>query len=116
MASLDAAWETYIARHQEAKLLIHTMRNCRPAATKDPNRFLVTVESQPQVETLRGSMYDILQAIHSQLANDLITIDIDINLGEGAPETWSEREVYAHMLEKHPAIRHLAKSLRLTLD
>ncbi len=115
-ASLDAAWETYIARHQEAKLLIHTMRNCRPAATQQPHRYLVTVESQPQLETLHGAMYDILQAIHSQLANDLITIDLDINQGEGSPQTWSEREVYARMLEERPAMRRLAQTLRLTLD
>ena len=114
--SLDAAWETYIARHPEAKLLIHTMRNCRPAKSDTPDKYIVTVESQPQMETMHNAMPDILQAIRMQLANDMITIDLDLNEGEGSPQTWSEREVFARMLEERPAMRRLAQSLKLTLD
>jgi len=114
--ALDAAWETYIARHPEAKLLIHTMRNCRPAKSNTPDRYIVTVESQPQMETMHNAMPDILQYIRAQLANDMITMDLDINEGEGSPQTWSEREVFARMIEDRPAMRRLTQMLKLSLD
>jgi DNA polymerase-3 subunit gamma/tau len=114
--ALDAVWQTYIARHPEAKLLIHTMQHCRPVATATQHLFRVTVESTPQLETMTVSLPDILKYVRAQLANDNISIEFYVNQGKGSMETWSEREIYAYMLEKHPCVRRLANTLRLKLD
>ncbi len=112
--ALDVAWESYIAAHPEAMVLIHTMNQCRPQR-REPDDYIVVVESQPQLATLRDAMPALLDHIHNCLANDNVTIDVAINEGEGSPQTWTEREIFTHLLDTNPSIKALAADLQLTL-
>lgn len=112
--ALDVAWESYIAAHPEAMVLIHTMNQCRPRR-REQDSYIVVVESQPQLATMRDAMPALLDHIHNCLANDSVTIEVAINEGEGSPQTWTEREIFAHLLDTNPSIKALTADLHLTL-
>lgn len=113
--ALDGAWQSYIAGHPEAQVLIHTMQTCRPRRI-EPDVYMVMVESQIQMQQLNDALPVLLRHIHNQLANDNIQLRLAVNEGEGSPMTWTDGEVFAHLLEKNPSIKALADQLKLTIE
>lgn len=113
--ALDGAWQSYIAGHPEAQVLIHTMQTCRPRRL-EPDLYLVMVESQIQLDQLHDALPVLLAHIHNQLANDNIKLRLAVNEGEGSPLTWTDGEVFAHILESNPAVKALTEQLKLTLE
>ncbi len=113
--ALDTVWETYINGHPKAHILVNTMRTARPQRIEN-DRFSITVENPGQLDLMEQAMPDILKYIHDALANDLITISVNVNTGESAPYTWSERDVLARMVETTPMLKKFIEDFKLTLS
>lgn len=114
-AFVEAAWEAYIVRNPQAHLLIHTMQASRPIHIEE-NRYVLKLESQAQYDVIYGAMPELMAHMHNSLSNDLFTIELVIDEGEGSPLTWTDREVYQHMLQKSASVRSLVDNLKLTLE
>lgn len=112
--AIDTAWETYIASHPTAHILINTMRTARPRRIQD-NRFVIMVENPEQVNQMNHAMPDILKYLSDKLLNDHITIEIEINQGESSPRVWNSREVLAHMVQDTPHMREFIERFNLSL-
>lgn len=112
--AIDAAWETYIASHPTAHILINTMRTARPRRIQD-SRFVIMVENPEQVNQMNYAMPDILEYLSDKLSNDHITIEIEINQGESSPRVWNSREVLAHMIQDTPHMREFIDRFNLSL-
>lgn len=112
--AIDAAWETYIASHPTAHILINTMRAARPRRIQD-SRFVIMVENPEQVNQMNYAMPDILEYLSDKLSNDHITIEIEINQGESSPRVWNSREVLAHMIQDTPHMREFIDRFNLSL-
>lgn len=113
--ALDTVWETYINGHPTAHILVNTMRTARPQRIEN-DRFSITVENPGQFDLMMQNIPDILRYIHDALDNDLITISVNVNEGESAPYTWSERDVLAHMVETTPILKKFIEDFKLTLS
>lgn len=109
-------WESYAAARPTAHLLANTMRQSRPKRQND-NAFVfdLVVENQAQVDVMNQEMPSLLPHLRNSLANDLITFEIHINEGASMPTAWSDRELLAHIVDRHPYAAQFIKDFKLTL-
>ena len=113
--ALDTVWQTYIASHPTAHILVNTMRTARPQRIEG-TRFVITVENKGQVDLMNDSMPNILSYLADQLSNDFITFEIVENEGESSPYVWNQREVYTHIVQKAPHMQEFIKRFELSLS
>lgn len=112
--ALMDAWKAFADANPHAHILVNTMRACRPEPAAG-DTFTVTVENEMQRDTMHNAMPALLQTVHDRLSNDNITFNVEINQGESAPYTWNERDLLAHMVESHPALKDFITDLKLKL-
>ncbi|MDE7407610.1 MAG: DNA polymerase III subunit gamma/tau, partial [Muribaculaceae bacterium] len=74
-ALVEAAWQSYITRHPQAHLLIHTMQASHPARI-EANRYVIKLESQAQYDVISGAMPDLMTHMRNSIVNDLFTIEL----------------------------------------
>ena len=111
--ALDTVWQTYIASHPTAHILVNTMRTARPQRIEG-NRFVITVENKGQVDLMNDSMPNIISYLADQLSNDFITFEVVENEGVSSPYVWNTREVYAFIAQK-PHMQDFIKRFELSL-
>ena len=111
--ALDTVWQTYIASHPTAHILVNTMRTARPQRIEG-NRFVITVENKGQVDLMNDSMPNIISYLADQLSNDFITFEVVENEGVSSPYVWNTREVYAYIAQK-PHMQDFIKRFELSL-
>ena len=115
-AALLSLWESYAAARPTAHLLVNTMRQSPPAPRAgEPCLFDVTVENQAQVDVLEQELPTLLPFLRDSLRNDTLSLEIHINQGASMPSAWNDRELLAHIVEKHPYAAQFIKDFNLTL-
>jgi len=114
-AELQRLWREFMNGHERERLLYHAMRASEPVAAGD-DRYTVTVENQVQLEKIQEALPAIYAMLRDGLRNDNITIDIQVNAGEGKPATWSDRQIQQHLYATNPVLAELARVLKFTLE
>lgn len=90
------------------------MRAGRPSLISGHD-YKMLVENEMQHATVGEAIPEILKYLRDTLANDHITLVIEINQGAASPHTWNERQVLAHMVENTPALRDFIDDFKLTI-
>lgn len=115
--AFDKAWKVFIDANPTQHIIINTMRAC-PPTRKDASstHFTMSVENTLQEDQMKDVMPTLLKHLHDALSNDNITIDFTVKDAKDSPMSWNQREVLAHIVDKHPGLRDLIDTLELKLD
>lgn len=108
------AWTGYMKEHPAEHILVNTMRASMPSHV-DGNVYRIIVENHGQTELMTERLTEIYQHMRNALSNDSWELQIEENLGEGSPLTWSDREVLADILKNNETVRKLVSEFQLTL-
>ncbi len=115
--AFEKAWKTFIDANPTQHIVINTMRAC-PPTRKDAasTHYTMSVENTLQEDQMKIAMPSLLKHLHDALANDNIAIEFSVKDAKDSPMSWNQREVLAHIVEKHPGVRDLIDTLELKLD
>ena len=113
---LHEIWQKYMDERPSEKRLINTMRTSKPTIGEDFCSLNAIVENELQRSLLEEEKERLLPYLCKNLENDFITLNISVNTGNGSPHTWTDREVFQHMLEKHPQMADFIKEMDLRLS
>ncbi len=114
--ALVSLWEEFAAARPTAHLLVNTMRQSAPRRrTEGECLFDVTVENQAQVDVMNETAPELLAFLRDRLNNDLITLEFHINQGASMPSAWNDRELLAHIVDRHPYAARFIADFKLTL-
>lgn len=111
---VNAAWDAFAAARPTERILINTMRACRPRRTGD-HTYDVALENDIQTAEFRNSMPALLAHIRDAIANDSFDITLSINTSGPAPTIWNDREILAHITSVSPEIVKLIDKFNLKL-
>ena len=110
-------WKAYIDANPTQHIIVNTMRACPPVRdTAGGTHFTMNVENNIQVEQMRSALPELLRQLHDALSNDTIAIDFTVADASDSPMSWNQREVLAHIVQRHPGIQNLIDTLGLALD
>ena len=110
-------WKAYIDANPTQHIIVNTMRACPPVRdTAGGTHFTMSVENNIQVELMRSVLPELLRQLHDALSNDTIAIDFTVADASDSPMSWNQREVLAHIVQRHPGIQNLIDTLGLALD
>ncbi len=115
--AFEKAWKAFIDANPTQHIVINTMRAC-PPMRKDAasTHYTMSVENTLQEDQMKNVMPSLLKHLHDALANDNIAIDFSVKDAKDSPMSWNQREVLAHIIDKHPGLRDLIDTLELKLD
>lgn len=113
-ADVTAAWERFIDNHPSEIILLTAMKKTQPART-DGDIFEITIDNHVQEAEINNRLAELYSEIRDALQNDNWQLKVNVDSGEGSPETWNDREVLAHALENNPAFRRLYDMFKLKL-
>ena len=114
--ALVSLWEEFAAARPTAHLLVNTMRQSAPRRrTEGECLFDVTVENQAQVDVMNETAPELLAFLRDRLNNDHISLEFHINQGASMPSAWNDRELLAHIVDRHPYAARFIADFKLTL-
>ncbi|MDE6644600.1 MAG: DNA polymerase III subunit gamma/tau [Muribaculaceae bacterium] len=113
---LHEVWQDYMDARPSEKRLVNTMRASMPKIGDDTTTLTIIVENELQRVMMEEEKSRLLPYLHKNLNNDFVTLNVEVNAGEGNPRTWTDREVYQHLLEKNPQMADFVKELDLRLS
>ncbi|MDE6542999.1 MAG: DNA polymerase III subunit gamma/tau [Muribaculaceae bacterium] len=113
---LHEVWQDYMDARPSEKRLVNTMRASMPKIGDDTTTLTIVVENELQRVMMEEEKSRLLPYLHKNLNNDFVTLNVEVNAGEGNPRTWTDREVYQHLLEKNPQMADFVKELDLRLS
>lgn len=113
---LHELWQAYMDARPTEKRLVNTMRASAPTIGDDMTTLTIVVENELQRTLMEEEKARLLPYLHKNLGNDFVTLNIEVNAGEGSPRTWTDREVYQHMLEQNPQMADFVKEMDLRLS
>ena len=113
---LREVWQGYMDARPSEKRLVNTMRASIPKIGDDTTSLTIVVENELQRAMMEEEKARLLPYLHKSLNNDFVTLNVEVNSGDGNPRTWTDREVYQHLLEKNPQMADFVKELDLRLS
>lgn len=111
---VNAAWDAYAAERPTERILINTMRACRPRSTGN-DTYDVALENDIQTAEFRNHLPGLLAHIRNAISNDSFNITLSLNESGPAPTIWNDREILAHITSVSPEIVKLIDKFNLKL-
>jgi hypothetical protein len=111
---VNAAWDAYAAARPTERILINTMRACRPRNMGN-DTYDVALENEIQTEEFRNRLVELLPYMRDAISNDNFNITLSINESGPAPTIWNDREILAHITSVSPEIVKLIDKFNLKL-
>lgn len=111
---VNAAWDAYAAERPTERILINTMRACRPRSTGN-DTYDVALENDIQTAEFRNHLPGLLAHIRNAISNDSFNITLSLNESGPAPTIWNDREILAHITSVSPEIVKLIDRFNLKL-
>ncbi len=111
---VNAAWDAYAAARPTERILINTMRACRPRNMGN-DTYDVALENEIQTAEFRNRLVELLPYMRDAISNDNFNITLSINESGPAPTIWNDREILAHITSVSPEIVKLIDKFNLKL-
>ena len=111
------AWDEYVDSNPESKIVINTMRVCRPTKVAD-NHYAIKTLSKVQQQMMLDNRPELLRFLADRLHNDSITLDVNVieNEDEAPPSTWRTAKVLERMKTDNPAFQDFIDELNLKVE
>jgi len=113
-AQVAEAWDAFAAARPRERILVNTMRACRPKNVGN-DTYDVALENDIQTAEFKNHLPDLLAHIRNAISNDNFNITLSINESGPAPTIWNDREILAHITSVSPAIVKLIDKFNLKL-
>lgn len=108
------AWNGLVALRRSEPLLYNAIRGKEPVEVGE-NCYAITLDNHIQEAEINSNIESIYSYIRDAISNDFWTLTINVDSGEGSPETWNDREVLTHILEESEPFARLYKLFKLKL-
>lgn len=109
------AWEAFMDAHPKEHVLCHAMRNGRPEK-REGRSYVMNVVNEAQMQTIGEWMPELIRFMRDRLANDHITLGVEIKEGETPRHVLNDRELLATLMEERPMLRTFVEGLKLRLS
>ena len=114
--ALVSLWEEFAAARPTAHLLVNTMRQSAPRRrTEGECLFDVTVENQAQVDVMNETPPEPPAFRRDSLNTHPNPLQSHNHPGPSRPSAWNDRELLAHIVDRHPYAARFIADFKLTL-
>ena len=93
---------------------VNTMQSCRPQLV-DPKNFVVSVDSQIQVDHINEHFHELMSFLQNALKNNQFSMQLRINQPGEKEIIFSPKDVLMKMIEKNPDIKNLYDTFDLEI-
>ena len=90
------------------------MQSCRPQLV-DPKNFVVSVDSQIQVDHINEHFHELMSFLQNALKNNQFFMQLRINQPGEKEIIFSPKDVLMKMIEKNPDIKNLYDTFDLEI-
>ncbi len=111
---LTAAWVEYTQTIPTEVVLVNTMKNCLPQLT-DEKTFVVSVDSQIQINLINENHPAILAFLQEKLQNNQFTMQLRLNEPGEKEILFSPQEILVKMIESNPDLKNLYDTFELEI-
>ncbi len=111
---LTAAWVEYTQTIPTEVVLVNTMQNCLPQLT-DEKTFVVSVDSQIQINLINENHPAILAFLQEKLHNNQFTMQLRLNEPGEKEILFSPQEILVKMIESNPDLKTLYDTFELEI-
>ncbi len=101
---LTAAWLAYTQTIPTEVVLVNTMKNCLPQLS-DEKTFIVSVDSQIQIDLINDNHISILTFLQEKLHNNQFTMQLRLNEPGEKEVLFSPQEILVKMIESNPDLK-----------
>ena len=112
--ALTTAWLEYAKTIPTEVVLVNTMQSCRPQLV-DPKNFVVSVDSQIQVDHINEHFHELMSFLQNALKNNQFSMQLRINQPGEKEIIFSPKDVLMKMIEKNPDIKNLYDTFDLEI-
>lgn len=112
--ALNTAWLAYTQTIPTEVVLVNTMQSCRPKLL-DPRTFVVSVDSQIQVNCINEHFHELMSFLQDSLKNNQFSMQLRINQPGEKEIIFSPKDVLKKMIEKNPDIKNLYDTFDLEI-
>lgn len=112
--ALNAAWLAYTQTIPTEVVLVNTMKSCLPKLT-DPRTFVVSVDSQIQVNIINEHLYELMTFLQKSLKNNQFSMQLRVNQPGEKEIIFSPKDVLMKMIEKNPDIKNFYDTFDLEI-
>lgn len=112
--ALNTAWLAYTQTIPTEVVLVNTMQSCRPKLF-DPRTFVVSVDSQIQVNCINEHFHELMSFLQNALKNNQFSMQLRINQPGEKEIIFSPKDVLKKMIEKNPDIKNLYDTFDLEI-
>ncbi|WP_346694627.1 DNA polymerase III subunit gamma/tau [Barnesiella viscericola] len=112
--ALNTAWLAYTQTIPTEVVLVNTMQSCRPKLL-DPRTFVVSVDSQIQVNCINEHFHELMSFLQNALKNNQFSMQLRINQPGEKEIIFSPKDVLKKMIEKNPDIKNLYDTFDLEI-
>ncbi|MDE6010593.1 MAG: DNA polymerase III subunit gamma/tau [Muribaculaceae bacterium] len=110
-----AAWQDYINRNLEKKILISAMRKATPVQT-EAETFKVVVDHPASVQAFEQSMTNLITHLRTALKNDFITLSIEIDDSAKVDNTLPPSKLLQDIADQNPEIARFLTQIDAEID
>ncbi len=110
--ALTAAWLAYTQTIPTEVVLVNTMQNCLPLLS-DEKTFVVSVDSQIQINLINESHVAILSFLQEKLQNNQFSMQLRLNEPGKKEILFSPQEILVKMIETNPDLKTLYDTFEL---
>ncbi len=97
------AWGEFIAKNPSLHILVNAMRGAIPQPSGD-NSFKIVVDHPAQEQAFEHSMPKLIGFMRDALANDLLTLKVEINTNPSVAKQLPPKEFLKQVVEHNPVI------------
>ncbi len=97
------AWGEFIARNPQLHILVNTMRSAHPQPDGD-NSYRIIVDHPAQLQAFELSMPKLIEFLRNFLANDLLTLRVEVNTEPVANKQLPPKEFLRQVVADNPAM------------
>ena len=97
------AWGEFIARNPSLHILVNAMRSAQPEPAGE-NAYRIVVDHPAQQQAFELSMPKLIEYLRGSLANDLLTLKVDINTTPLGAKQLPPKEFLKQVVENNPTM------------
>ena len=110
----EQAWGEFIARNPSLHILVNTMRGAHPEPSGE-NAYRIVVDHPAQLQAFELSMPKLLEFLRDFLANDFLTLKVEVNTEPVGSKQLPPREFLKQIVTENPSMARFLSDLNAEL-
>lgn len=107
-------WAQFIIKNPSLHILVNTMRSAKPEPCGE-NAYRIIVDHPAQLQAFELSMHKLLEFMRNFLANDMLTIKVEVNTNPVENKQLPPKEFLRQVVTENPAMAKFLQGLNAEL-